>query len=206
VKSSEQINEIASALAAFQGEIGTVAKDANNPFFRSRYASFAACRRAAGPALAKNGLAVVQSSLTDLEKNEIGVRTLLLHKSGQYFENECWAKQAKMKDGADAQCTPQNIGAVSSYLRRTEYCAIIGLVADDDDDGEETSGRPVPTYNPNAPGHREDLLAAMKRVKIEDLNDRKRAAMWVEVEKVAMNELDAALRHWIKEVKPKDTP
>ncbi len=138
MKSSEQINEIATALAAFQGEIDTVIKDANNPHFRSRYASFAACRHAAGPGLAKNGLSVVQGVLTDLQKIEAGVRTTLLHKSGQWIENEVWAKPMTLKDGTIAPCTPQNVGAIGSYLRRTEYCAIIGLVADDDDDGEQS--------------------------------------------------------------------
>jgi hypothetical protein len=57
---SEQLNDLAKALAAEKGELPTVAKDSNNPFFKSKYAGLPEVMKTASPVLAKHGLAVSQ--------------------------------------------------------------------------------------------------------------------------------------------------
>jgi len=57
---SEQINELATALAKAQGKITGALKDSANPFYKSRYADLASVWDACRAALSENGLAVVQ--------------------------------------------------------------------------------------------------------------------------------------------------
>jgi len=130
MRTSLETNEISAALVLAQGALGGVHKDSDNPFFKSRYASFAACRKEAREPLAKNGLAVVQGSLSNPDLGLVGVETRLVHKSSQWFETDTWARP---KDAA-----PQNVAAAISYLRRIGYSAMLGLVSDDDDDGNST--------------------------------------------------------------------
>jgi hypothetical protein len=89
------------------------------------YADLAQCHKAAAKALAEQGLAVVQT-LTNNTEGEMVLCTQLLHSSGQYIESLIPIKQAT---------SPQQMAASITYARRTAYCAMVGLAADDDDDG-----------------------------------------------------------------------
>jgi len=117
-----KINELATALSAFQGEMKTVGFDALNPFFKSKYATLSALVSRAAPVLASHGLAVSQ-----LLTGDGAVTTMLLHKSGQYLETTLRLEPVK-KD-------PQGVGSAITYARRYAYAAILGLVSDEDDDG-----------------------------------------------------------------------
>ena len=57
---SEQINELATALANAQGIIATASKDKKNPFFKSKYADLASVWGACREPLSAHGLSVVQ--------------------------------------------------------------------------------------------------------------------------------------------------
>ena len=156
---SEQINEIAAALAKAQGEMEGAIKDSANPFFKSRYADLAsvwdACRRP----LAVNGIAVIQSpSVADLR---VTVETLLVHTSGQWFRNDL---SCAVKDDS-----PQVIGSATTYLRRYALQSLVG-VAPEDDDGERAQGRgngPTTTSAPSigpAPAGYDAWLSALEAV------------------------------------------
>lgn len=128
---SEQIDQIAAALASAQSEMDFARKDSANPFFKSSYADLASvwdvCRRV----LPKNGLAVSQT-LEPSEGQTISVRTTLLHKSGQWITGVCQIPMVK----AD----PQAAGSAITYARRYSLAAICGVIADDDD-AEQAMGR-----------------------------------------------------------------
>ena len=64
---SEQINELALALSKVQGEIDGAIKDANNPFFKSKYADLTSCWQACREQLSKNNIAVVQRNIDILD-------------------------------------------------------------------------------------------------------------------------------------------
>jgi hypothetical protein len=127
---SEQINEIAAALAKAQGEMGGAVKDSANPFFKSKYADLASVRGASIAALAKNGIAVVQSP--SAAGVVVTLTTLLLHTSGQWIRGEMTAT-AK-------EDSPQAIISIVTYLRRTSLAAF-SSVAPEDDDAEAAQGR-----------------------------------------------------------------
>ena len=130
IQMSESIDQLAAALAIASGQFEHVGKNAVNPHFKSRYADLAALVEATRPALSKNGLALIQSPM--FQGGRIVVLSRLVHKSGQWIETEVSLKAA--------QDTPQAIGSTITYGRRYGLAAILGVCADEDDDGNAGSG------------------------------------------------------------------
>lgn len=130
---SAEINELAIALALAQGEIKHAVKDANNPFFKSKYAALPDVINASRPFLSKQGLSVVQMTDFDHEGRTFLI-TQLNHKSGQWMRS--WYPINPVKND------PQGLGSAITYARRYSYSCITGVVAsDEDDDGEKAQGR-----------------------------------------------------------------
>jgi hypothetical protein len=125
-----ELNELAAALALAQGEIMPAPKDADNPFFRSKYASLPAVRAAMQAAFAKHGLSVVQ--IPEVDAGRICLHTLLLHSSGQQLN--CGTLSAEVD-----LANPQKMGSAITYFRRYALAAISQTVADDDDDANAAS-------------------------------------------------------------------
>lgn len=57
---SENINELATALAKAQGEMKNAGKTSDNPFFKSKYADLAEILNAVREPLSKYGLSISQ--------------------------------------------------------------------------------------------------------------------------------------------------
>jgi len=127
---SEQINELATALAKAQGKITGALKDSANPFFKSKYADLAACWDACRQPLSDNGLSVIQ--VPESDETGVTVVTLLAHSSGQWIRSSL---HMKPKD-----TTPQGVGSAITYARRYALAAFVGL-AQIDDDGNVASGK-----------------------------------------------------------------
>jgi len=122
---SESIKNIGLALCKFQATIGKVSKEANNPFFQSKYASLANILDTIQKPLSDCGLAFAQLPDDD------ALTTLLIHsESGEWIEASYKMPVAKQND-------PQAMGSAITYARRYALGAILGLNIDDDDDGED---------------------------------------------------------------------
>lgn len=141
MNTSEQINELAAALAKAQAAIQPASKDKTNPAFRSRYADLASVWDACRAALAENGLSVVQIP-TDAGEGRIGLITTLLHSSGQWISGLLVLPLVKND--------PQGAGSALTYARRYALSAMVGVVADEDDDGNSASGRQAPQQRQTA--------------------------------------------------------
>ena len=126
---SDQINELAAAMAKAQAKIEGAAKDKTNPAFRSKYADLGAVWDAVRAPLSENGLAVVQFP----RKTESGVEveTILMHSSGQWMSDTLAFPISK----ADAH----GHGGGITYARRFSLQSICG-VAPVDDDGNAAVG------------------------------------------------------------------
>ena len=135
MKTSESINEIVTALVLVQSQIEPAPKNSINPHFKSSYSDLTSVWGACRSALAKHHLAVVQSP--SFHEGRVIMITRLLHKSGQWIENELSLKPQ--------QDTAQGIGSCITYARRYALAALVGVVADEDDDGNEASKKP-PSY------------------------------------------------------------
>lgn len=138
---SEQINELAKALSQAQSEMRGAVKDAQNPFFKSRYSDLESCWDAAREPLTKNGLSVSQTMGFKAECGPTLITTLL-HTSGQWIEGE---QPVFPKSQA-----PQEMGSAITYSRRYGFAAIVGLYQTDDD-AETAHGRPSQPSNKPTP-------------------------------------------------------
>lgn len=123
---SENINELAKALAAAQGTMCTAKKDNMNPYFNHKYADLASCWDVCRKPLADNGLSIIQiPGAYDDTARKIKITTMLCHSSGQYIKGEI---EILVKN-PDAQ----GIGSAITYGRRYSLCAMVGVSQDDDD-------------------------------------------------------------------------
>lgn len=137
IETSQEIGELAKALASAQSEMLAAAKDGINPFFKgpdkpkgSSYATLASVWDACRGPLTKNGLSVSQLPVSN--NGTVGVVTTLMHGSGQWMRAVLFAKPDKD--------TPQALGSAITYVRRYALAAVVG-VAPEDDDGNEASGK-----------------------------------------------------------------
>jgi hypothetical protein len=135
----ESINELAAALAKAQSELGHVTKSKVakiGPGREYRYADLADVLEVVRKALSKHGIAVVQALQSDGER--IWLETRLAHSSGQSLTSTY-----PISGGTD-----QAIGSSITYGRRYALSAMVGLAADEDDDGEasttEAASKPAP--------------------------------------------------------------
>jgi len=128
---SEQIDQLAKALAAAQGAMKSAAKDVENTFYKSSYADLAACMAACREPLSKNGLAIIQT--TQYEGEQTWLETTLAHSSGQWMRSRYPVRPIKND--------PQGVGSALTYARRYALMSMVGVVASDDDDGEAAVGR-----------------------------------------------------------------
>lgn len=133
---SEQIDQLATALAKAQAEFAIAEKNQKNPFFKSNYASFESIVVASRQALTKHGLSVVQDVYCMDDGNHYLI-TLLLHASGQWIKSKARHNPVK----ADVQ----SLASYNTYLKRMCYTSLVGVItADEDDDGNSASIQILP--------------------------------------------------------------
>lgn len=121
---SAEINEISAALSAFQGEVEQPALNKENPYFKSRYVDLSGVLKSAQKTMAKHGLSVAQIIVGN------DIVTLLSHKSGQWFKSVCPIGNYKNQ---------QDRGSAITYTKRYAICAMLGIAADTDDDGNSAT-------------------------------------------------------------------
>jgi len=159
---SESISKLAVSLVKFNSEVSKIAKDAENPFFKSNYVTLDKLIEATRPILQENGLVVMQSPLSK-EDGSVGIQTLLIHESGEFIESEpIFMKPAKAND-------PQQAGSIISYMRRYSYQAILNLNTGEDDDANKSTSEEDKKAKLNKKSYSEERLiteAQINRLKI----------------------------------------
>lgn len=127
--------KIAAALAKAQGEFAPVEKNRTvkvetktGGSYTFAYATLDAVLAATRPALAKHGIA-----LTQLVDNG-WLRTILIHESGESLETDLSLPNVE---------SPQAFGSALTYMRRYAVVAILGVCAEEDDDGNAAEGNNV---------------------------------------------------------------
>lgn len=131
---SEEIGNLAKALCAVQSALRPAIKDAANPFFKSKYADLNSVWDSCRGLLSENGLSVTQ--LNDVSETGVIVETVLMHESGEWISGKMYLPLAKHD--------PQGVGSAVTYGRRYGLSAIIGIVSDEDDDGNAASQQRQP--------------------------------------------------------------
>jgi len=151
MQTSEQINELAAALAKAQGEFPPIPKDCvakiqtkKGGSYSFRYADLDTVLSTVRPVLSKHGLALV----VDIEavKNEAGERAMratirLIHSSGQWMQTTGLA--IAIDADAYANQPAQSSGSAATYATRYAVEALLSIRATDDQDGAEASGNHI---------------------------------------------------------------
>lgn len=138
MKTSDIINEIATALAKAQGEFPVIQKNKDGKVqgvskgsgkeysFAYKYADIADVIAAVSKVLAANGIAFVQP--TEFNSDGMMIATRLIHSSGQWIESEYPV--------CSVTGDHQKMGGALTYARRYALCSLIGVAAEEDKDGE----------------------------------------------------------------------
>lgn len=126
---SENIDELAKALAEVQARLKPAPFDAVNPYFKSKYASLGSVIDAA-KILAEYGLSYSQMPVSD--GWTIGVENILMHESGQ------WISQIILIPmDVESKNPTQEAGKIITYARRYGLASMLGIYSDEDTDGNE---------------------------------------------------------------------
>ena len=131
---SENITELAKALLSVQRTVRPIAKDAENPFTKSWYASLNSVMDACRDALIENGIWLCQYPVPVEQPNSLGLVTKLTHvESGQW--------QSSLAVVPLPKADPQGMGSAITYARRYALTAMLGMVTEDDDGEGARTGR-----------------------------------------------------------------
>lgn len=132
---SESVKAIAPALVKAQKEITSALKDADNPFFKSKYADLASIITAVKGPLNNYGIAILQGVTTSA--NAVQVETLLMHETGEFVSNTI---ELPVKVDKGGSATAQDYGSAITYAKRYGLQSLVG-VPSEDDDGNAASGK-----------------------------------------------------------------
>ena len=126
---SVTLGELGLALAKCQGEFEAVHK--GTKAFNYNYADLEAVLKASRVITSKYELSIVQLNMSKVVGDNllVGVRTMLLHSSGEYISSEIYVPASKSKSNTLVQMAGVNI----TYLRRYGIQSILGLATTDTD-------------------------------------------------------------------------
>lgn len=149
MRTSENIDKLAGALASAQGQFTNLEKNRevevtmkSGGKYKFRYATFDECIAMVRPVLADHELAFTQS-IEITEKGLVNIESRLMHASGQWL-----ASELLLVPESD---TPQSIGSASTYGRRYAASALLCLASEDDDDANAASGNRAETTKHTPP-------------------------------------------------------
>lgn len=178
---SDQINEIAAALAKAQGKFpviekrkqasvkGTSKASGREYSISYAYADIADVISVISPVLSGEGISFIQPTV--MVDGGMYIATRLMHSSGQFIES--------MYPVCGISGDHQKMGGALTYARRYALCSMVGVAADEDIDGqgaertppivksreqETRNDDPPPPSDDDFPGDREPITAAQEYV------------------------------------------
>ena len=132
---------LAKALHAVQKEAPKLQKDSINPHFKNKYVGLDSLVPVVLPIANKHGLVILQPPST--VDGAPALTTRLIHAaSGESIEYTMPLLLDKQNS--------QGLGSAITYARRYSLMAVLGLVADEDDDGQAASRTQVASSAPQA--------------------------------------------------------
>lgn len=124
------MKELFKALGQFREQVSAVKKDADNPFYKSKYADLNSILEVIKNPLLVSGLAI-SHNCKHTESGFIVVTTLAHIESGEHIESEFPVFGNK----------PQEIWSSMSYARRYNLLALLDIPTEDDD-GQKANEAP----------------------------------------------------------------
>ena len=123
--------EIYKKLLKVQKEVGSISKDSENPFFKSKYFDINGLIQHVNPILTKHGLLLLQPI-------KEGKQYSIIYDPETGENADSCLELPKLND-------PQKLGSAVTYYRRYTLCSLLALQAEDDDANRasEESKKPV---------------------------------------------------------------
>lgn len=187
------VPDLFKALSSFQGKLAAkeikrdktvkVTPKSGWAGYSFKYSPLDTIKKVVDPLLAECGLSCTQPILHDGS-----IMTIVAHESGQLM----MSKFKMTSSGTSAQ----DIGASMTYNRRYQYSAILGIVSEEDTDGNAGQNK-FSTGEQNDLGDLIGLLATAKTLtEAEKIWDTKggRKGKWTEDEKKQLDEVRAATK------------
>jgi hypothetical protein len=156
-------------LLEVQKEIGTLSKNAKNPFFKSQYLDLSTLLQHVTPLLNAQGLIISQP----IENDKVG--TIIVDSESGTTLAESWLSLPQIAD-------PQKLGSAITYFRRYTLKSLLAI-AEEDDDGNKAS-KPEPIKLPKMNDTRfytllngDDPEVLRKAFKDYDFTSRQKASL-----------------------------
>jgi hypothetical protein len=163
---SENINELAKALARVQAKMKPAEFDSVNPYYKSKYASLGSVIQAYKEAAKGEGISISQLPISD--GWYVGVENVIMHESGQWI-----SERFLMPLDADSKNPTQEAGKAITYARRYGLASMFGIYSDEDTDGNSPSQEVKKTVKPAIPDgrpYKPDVLKEKLQVMLEHVN------------------------------------
>ena len=125
-------------LSDFHKEVGTIRKDASNPFHKSKYATIESVLRTIQEPMSKAGLGFTQLPQQD------GLKTVIFDVDGD-TTIESFVPYILAKDDM------QGLGSAITYCRRYALVSMLGLEQEDDDANATIKKQPQPKKKSGTP-------------------------------------------------------
>jgi hypothetical protein len=146
------------SLVKFHANLKPIAKDAQNPFFKSDYLTLSGILDAVRPLLASVDLALIQVMRVDGDKTIL--ITKIIHVTGEEITSEMI-----LPHNPD----PQKMGTLITYYKRYQLQALLGIsTTEEDDDGNSVSRpeislpkkpeQPKPTFQVDGIGQQRPMV------------------------------------------------
>jgi hypothetical protein len=123
LRHSESIGKVVEALAKASSEFQPITKNTTNPYYGQKYADLSSLIDATRPALAANGLVVLQT-LRVIANRAVEITSMLAHSSGEFMAFDIsFPAWQDTRDGA--RFDAQTIGSAITYGRRYSYQSLL---------------------------------------------------------------------------------
>lgn len=126
---SETLGALALALSKAQSEFETV--DKSTEAYNYKYATLSDTLKMIKPIMARHELAITQLTISKMYGNNLlsGIKSILVHSSGEFVASECYLPSVATKSNNIAQVQ----GSWGSYLRRYHIMSMLNLSTEDKD-------------------------------------------------------------------------
>jgi hypothetical protein len=187
------MKHLAAALLKAKAAMPPLVKNANNPHFKSRYATLDAVIDAARPSFDAHGIAVLEYTERTVSLETVQALRLVHTESGETLDS---AIPLIVKDPSN----PQQVGSAITYCRRYLWTSAAGL-APEDDDGNAAAH----TIPPKAPAKPAAQAAPVDTSKHTQIDQSASKAAWKAsaerlshtLESIGMTTKEARLE-WVK--------
>lgn len=134
------MKNLLKALHKFSTSVTPITKDANNPYFKSKYASLEHIQEHIKSALLDSGLVVVQKNI--ILDNCLYVETKVIHVDSGESEVSIFPVVVAKQDA-------QSYGSAVSYAKRYSLTGLLNLTIQDSDDDGNAAGKQTAHQNKN---------------------------------------------------------